>query len=378
MLLKFNRFAPARAFRSPADFSRFATAQAEKLAELQKSAPTSWESWASQLSNSWRGAGGAATSVEPERAQQAVNETLRQAPVFLADGLLALRLKDMADHGRTNAARQIFPYLTGRFDDHNGGQIYIRDLDARAEFAAILAIESTTLRGKERVSIDEIVREHESRLDELLKADQAELTDQRERFDRTMLEIGEHFDEVKRQTDNELADRRAQWAGTHQDFVEQLKTETAVKLWENRAELHRARHSNFQWWTMRFGGGGLALLLAWIFLGFELARWLFADDKTAQIASYSAGSIALFTMFVWTMRVMVRSMLSQDHLATDASARSALAHTYLALIKEEAATPEDRAIILATLFAPVSDGLVKDDGMPALSPTGLAAHYLTK
>ena len=70
-------------------------------------------------------------------------------------------------------------------------------------------------------------------------------------------------------------------------------------------------------------------------------------------------------------------MMSEDHLKTDASARSALAHTYLSLIKDEAATPEDRAIVLASLFAPVSDGLVKDDGMPAFSPMAMAAHVLT-
>lgn len=54
-----------------------------------------------------------------------------------------------------------------------------------------------------------------------------------------------------------------------------------------------------------------------------------------------------------------------------------MAHTYLALIKDKAATDQDRAIILAALFAPVSDGIVSDDAMPILSPMALAAHSLT-
>ncbi|WP_420897430.1 DUF6161 domain-containing protein [Altericroceibacterium xinjiangense] len=105
---------------------------------------------------------------------------------------------------------------------------------------------------------------------------------------------------------------------------------------------------------------------------------MFPDKETAQLASYTAGSVALFTLFVWGLRVLIRSMMSEDHLSTDASARSALAHTYLALTKEKAATPEGRAIILAALFAPVSDRLVRDDAMPAFSQAALVARAVTK
>jgi hypothetical protein len=48
-----------------------------------------------------------------------------------------------------------------------------------------------------------------------------------------------------------------------------------------------------------------------------------------------------------------------------------MAETYLALTKEGAATEQDRAIVLASLFKPVVDGIVKDDGLPAITPAAL-------
>ena len=174
-----------------------------------------------------------------------------------------------------------------------------------------------------------------------------------------------------------MAQHRADWEQARHDYLEQLKTETAVELWSERSNTHKENYKTFRMWTIGFGLVGLVLSLLWIFIGFAGVRWMLPNDVTAQVGSYVAGSVVIFTLFVWGLRVLVRSMMSEDHLSTDASARSAMAHTYLALIKQNAATDSDRTIILASLFAPVSDGIVKDDGMPVLSPAALAAHSLT-
>lgn len=41
------------------------------------------------------------------------------------------------------------------------------------------------------------------------------------------------------------------------------------------------------------------------------------------------------------------------------------------------ADEKDRAIILAALFRPNTDGIVKDDGAPDLGPASVAAKILT-
>jgi hypothetical protein len=75
---------------------------------------------------------------------------------------------------------------------------------------------------------------------------------------------------------------------------------------------------------------------------------------------------ALVTLiFLWGIRIIVRLLLSQIHLATDAHERSMLITTYLAMTHEgKDFTPESEEVMLATIFRPSASGLVKDDGMP--------------
>ncbi|KQM20201.1 hypothetical protein ASE73_07720 [Sphingomonas sp. Leaf24] len=73
------------------------------------------------------------------------------------------------------------------------------------------------------------------------------------------------------------------------------------------------------------------------------------------------------------MKLLVRLYSMEHHLAIDAKGRSALTETYLSLTKEGKATDADRAIMLAVLFRPVADGMVKEDSPPAISPAAIIA-----
>lgn len=69
--------------------------------------------------------------------------------------------------------------------------------------------------------------------------------------------------------------------------------------------------------------------------------------------------------------------MSEHHLGVDARSRESMAHTYLALLDNDGATDEkDRAIVLAALFRPVTDGLVKDDALPLISPAAILSRQL--
>ncbi len=78
-------------------------------------------------------------------------------------------------------------------------------------------------------------------------------------------------------------------------------------------------------------------------------------------------------MYLWAMRLIIRNYVVNEHLKIDASGRASMAETYLALIKESAASDADRAIVLSSLFRPVVDGMVKDDGPPAVTPAAIMA-----
>lgn len=375
MKVRYHRFANEKSFRSHKALADYAEKQAAKFEALRETNLNAYTWWAQTLVNNWRGTANVISnqSDDPHAAQNHLN----QNPTFPFESSITRTLLEMTQHGRQSAAQEIWPFLNGDRENRAPHNFGIGQFVAHAEFRLALAFDKQSAAAGD-APIDRLIADHEARLASILEADESKLLAQRIEFDSFIEQAKSESEAFNRSAEDFLNNAKDEWTATHASFVEQLATETAVELWSSRSIAHKTRYESFRWWVITFGIVGFILAIGWIFGGFALARAAFTDDKTAQLASYTAGSIALFTLLVWGLRVLIRSMMSEDHLSTDASARSALAHTYLALIKEQAATDNDRAIILAALFAPVSDGLVKDDGMPAFSPAALAAQAITK
>lgn len=96
---------------------------------------------------------------------------------------------------------------------------------------------------------------------------------------------------------------------------------------------------------------------------------------TQSAATWHFGAFILSaTLSFWLLRLIVRLFLSNLHLENDASERVTMVKTYLALLRD-GGIPKDSGIgtILAALFRPTGDGIVKDEGLP---PT--AMEWMTK
>lgn len=74
--------------------------------------------------------------------------------------------------------------------------------------------------------------------------------------------------------------------------------------------------------------------------------------------------ILLATLSFWFIRLLVRIFLSNLHLENDASERVTMAKTYLALIRNDDLKGDNINTVLAALFRPTGDGIVKDEGVP--------------
>jgi len=83
-------------------------------------------------------------------------------------------------------------------------------------------------------------------------------------------------------------------------------------------------------------------------------------------ASWRLGSFLLLaTLCFWALRLLVRIFLSNMHLENDASERVTMAKTYLALLRKGRLPDKDNiSTVLAALFRPSGDGIVKDEGIP--------------
>jgi hypothetical protein len=198
-------------------------------------------------------------------------------------------------------------------------------------------------------------------------------------------------DEIARQIQAERDGWKASWDDLYKLFTERLRLESAVKLWNDRSETHREAANMWRSRSLWVAIIGLALAFGAAAGFMSIAKFLFADAMTVtdpdplssglrptwqfEIIFASAATLLYLTVYFWVLRIIVRLYMTEEHLAIDAKSRSAMAETYLALKKEDAATAQDRAIVLASLFRPIADGIVSDDGLPAITPAAILSGW---
>jgi hypothetical protein len=61
------------------------------------------------------------------------------------------------------------------------------------------------------------------------------------------------------------------------------------------------------------------------------------------------------------MRMQYKMFLSERHLSLDADERRAFAETYMALKEDASVDKANETIVLASLFRPTQDGIIKDE-----------------
>lgn len=147
-------------------------------------------------------------------------------------------------------------------------------------------------------------------------------------------------------------------------YTEHMNLSAPVTYWKTKATEHSEKAQEIRRVLIVFSllsttGVAISLIYAW--------------KHIENINEYGFLPIALFvfitTVLLWTGRIIVRLFLSETHLGIDSKERAIMAQTYLALIKENQVSKEDREILLNALFRPTKDGIIKDDGAPILSPS---------
>ena len=265
----------------------------------------------------------------------------------------------------------------------------------------------------------EINEAHEGRLDEFLK----EQEERSERVDRTICKLNkrraQQYENWKSSIDADVLNRfeeaehrikameRLGRLKLHQQnaeltrlkdlFATHLRLRSPAELWGRRKANHSENSKAALDRLYIFGGiTALVAILVPIFFGGYIANSFFEIVCSPQNAGetselncerlFSAkgpltvtGLILVMSILTWITRLQYRIHLSERHLALDASEKAAFAETYLAMKEGEDVGPDNEAIVLASLFRPTQDGIIRDDesGMD-LSAVALLAKQLGK
>jgi len=144
-------------------------------------------------------------------------------------------------------------------------------------------------------------------------------------------------------------------------YDKKLALKSSVSYWTTKAD----RHRNFSI------GFGFLFVLSLVFVGylyFQEIYPLLKDFPPDKSIPYWVLALILITAVVsiWIIRLIVRVLLSHIHLQRDASERSTMLLTYLALLREgEGLKEDDKKLILQSLFRPSVSGIIKDDAIPS-------------
>jgi hypothetical protein len=143
-----------------------------------------------------------------------------------------------------------------------------------------------------------------------------------------------------------------------------LALQAPVTFWSRKADEYRKRAIAY---SIIFA---IMLVIAGGVLAAEIVYWLLPSlrGETDQGLGFLALAtlVTTATLVIWPLRIVSKMLLSNMHLETEADQRATMAHTYLALLRQDdGIAKEDRQLMLKTLFRTINTGIIKDDGTPA-------------
>lgn len=182
----------------------------------------------------------------------------------------------------------------------------------------------------------------------------------------------------RQRDDDHIKESLNDMAATKALYMEHMALSAPVEYWKKKASQHKKQSDTARNILVLFallGGGALVVALSIIS---SYAISVASAEKPAAVYFVLATiGVVITTIVFWSGRVLTRLYLSDLHLSMDAAERATMVETYLALTSVNQATKEDRAIVLASLFRPTADGIVKDDAAPDMSPGAIISKVLT-
>ena len=176
----------------------------------------------------------------------------------------------------------------------------------------------------------------------------------------------------------EIANAVREFKQTEEAYKSFMGLRAPAEYWEKKSQEHGAAKTtdltNVKWYF-----GGMITVLSVLFVAAGCLIYDVHNAKNEPVALYvliSAGLAVLSTIGFWIGRILTKLYLSEHHLKTDAEERRVMIMTYLALVENGAASPEEKTIVLNAIFRSTSDGIVKDDGLPDVGFQAVASKFL--
>lgn len=168
------------------------------------------------------------------------------------------------------------------------------------------------------------------------------------------------FAEFQKSLDDWQKEKQNKLNDLEETYKNKLSLEAPEQLWNDRAVEHQKRATK---WTCFLIGAVLALIFTLVLLVIVIHDYsLNIIKKDLPFISKSFILISVISFFIYIVRILIKIVMSNHHLATEYRQKAALTRFYQALTYAGTdIDKEERLIIINSLFSRVETGLVKTD-----------------
>ena len=174
-------------------------------------------------------------------------------------------------------------------------------------------------------------------------------------FDEHKNEIDEFKTKINEWRDNKEKEIEA----LEETYKSKLQLEAPETLWESRAEEYRKKSERWIWYLLAFIVG---LLASGGYFAVEIHDYVQEMAKGIPFISKSFIYVALISFLIYIIRIIIKIIISNQHMSMEYEQKAALTRFYQALIQDgKEVDKEEKLIIFNALFRKTDTGLIKSD-----------------
>ena len=184
----------------------------------------------------------------------------------------------------------------------------------------------------------------------------------KDKYKETTTLINEHkneIDEFKTKINEWRDNKEKQIETLEETYKSKLQLEAPETLWESRAAKYRIKS---RWWM-----GGLLLFIVGLLVSggyfvISIHDYLQGTVKEIPFISKSFIYVALISFLIYIIRIIIKIIVSSQHMSMEYEQKAALTRFYQALIQDgKEVDKEEKLIIFNALFRKTDTGLIKSD-----------------
>lgn len=167
------------------------------------------------------------------------------------------------------------------------------------------------------------------------------------------------FAEFQKSIDDWQKEKQTKIKDLQETYENKLALEAPERLWKKRSKEHQLLAKK---WTRFLIHAVIALIFALVGLVVVIHTYFNSIQSELPFISESFILISVISFFIYIVRILIKIVMSNHHLATEYKQKAALTRFYQSLTKAGTdISKEERLIIINSLFSKVKTGLVKTD-----------------